>query len=210
MAKKKQVTSGAVSMPAHIMFAASKLKPAPYNPRKIGKREMRALRASIEEHGMVGSLVVQKKTRMVIGGHKRLEALKEICREHGEELPMIPVVMLDIDDRQAKKLNLALNKIGGSFDDELLRNLMVELRDEKALTEEELLPTGFTQKEIDRLLGGPTVDDGDDLKPFASSITLQLRFDSVEARDLVKSKLADMGNERNCKSGTIVKELLKL
>jgi ParB-like chromosome segregation protein Spo0J len=47
---------------------------------------------------------------MVIGGHQRLEAAKALG------LSKVPVVFVDIDEHQAKVLNIALNKIHGDWD----------------------------------------------------------------------------------------------
>ena len=57
----------------------SKLKPAPYNPRKVlkpGMRGYRRLERSLSEFDLVQPLVWNKTTGHVVSGHQRLEILK--------------------------------------------------------------------------------------------------------------------------------------
>ena len=55
-----------------------RLKPDPENPRRHSDRNMKAITASLEEHGLVSPLIVQKSSMMVIGGNARLQALKRL------------------------------------------------------------------------------------------------------------------------------------
>lgn len=194
-----------MTVPSVTLVDPAKLKPAPYNPRRISKRMMQALKASIREHGFVEPVVAQKSTRFIIGGHQRVAALKEVCREDGGLVPKIPVVLLDVDDRKAKLLNLALNKITGDFDSELLSTVLSEMKVEQGFSTDEILASGFTSTEIERILNKTTEDD---LQPFARSVTLSLQFDTVEERDAVKALLAERQQKGGKKSGTIVRELL--
>ena len=193
-------------VPKPVSVDPTKLNPAPYNPRKIGKRMMQALKASIREHGFVEPVVVQKKGTIIIGGHQRVRALLDICREQNLEVPRIPAVVLDIDDRKARLLNLALNKVTGDFDNDLLSTMLGDLRNEAALSVDEILSSGFTQKEIDHIIskGMP----GDDIGDFAQSVTLSLKFDTVEQRDTVKAILVERAAKLGKKPGAVVHALL--
>lgn len=77
----------------------------------------------------------------VIGGHQRLEILKELQFEE------IECVMVNLDEKKEKRLNLSLNKNSGYWDNTKLEQLFDELK----LSEEELFATGFSKSEIEDL-----------------------------------------------------------
>ncbi len=66
-------------------------------------------------------------------------------------MPTVPVVFLDLAEEKAKLLNVALNKISGEFDEELLGRLLAELGESSAI---DRTLSGFDGKEIDQLLKG--------------------------------------------------------
>lgn len=119
----------------------SKLTPAPYNPRKITSKEMEKLKLSLQTYGFVDPAIVQKSSGLVIGGHQRIEAARQLGWKE------VPVVYLDIDDVKAKTLNLALNKISGDWDFPKLKDLFVEL-DTGAI---DMAITGFDLDEIQKV-----------------------------------------------------------
>ena len=99
------------------------LNPAGYNPRKITSDELEQLRRSIEQWGMVEPLVVNSRGDVIIGGHQRARAAASLGIEE------VPVIEVDLDDDQAKALNLALNKLGGDWDRPRLTELLATLDD---------------------------------------------------------------------------------
>jgi len=119
------------------------LRPWPGNPRIMPAEELRKLCRSIETYGMVEPLVVRKADHTVIGGHQRLEAARMLG------FTKVPVVFVDVDEHQAKALNIALNKIHGDWDLPKLGELLEELRDLPDLDE---TLTGFDPNEMDQLL----------------------------------------------------------
>jgi len=121
----------------------SMLRPSPYNPRVMPADEMRKLQRSLQQWGFVEPLVVRREDMSVIGGHQRLEAARMLG------LIQVPVVFVDIDEHQAKALNIALNKIHGDWDLPKLGELLQELRDLPDLDE---TLTGFDAKEMEQLL----------------------------------------------------------
>lgn len=126
----------------------SELKPAEYNPRKDlspDDPEYKAIKRSIEEFGYVDPVIVNSDYT-VIGGHQRLKVLKE------SGLSTIPVIVIDIDKTKEKALNVAPNKITGSWDMEKLAQVMNDLK----LEEFDLTLTGFSQLEVDGMLAGET------------------------------------------------------
>jgi DNA modification methylase len=116
---------------------------APYNPRKISDEQRASLKRSLEEFGTVEPIIVNKTTGNVVGGHQRLDALMA----SGETQTDVIIVEMDAD--REKALNLALNKISGEWDDQKLRDLFNDLGG----GELDLTLTGFSQEEIDGLLG---------------------------------------------------------
>lgn len=115
------------------------LKPAEYNPRKISEEELNRLVASIKEFGMVDPVIVNKDMT-VIGGHQRIKAAERLG------FTEVPCNVLNLNKTQEKILNLALNKIGGEWDDEQLMKILQELE-----TEDGLDLTGFTEQELREL-----------------------------------------------------------
>ena len=124
--------------------AIQKLKSAKYNPRKELKpedMEYQKIKASIEEFGYIDPIIVNIKNNTIIGGHQRVKVLKDLGYDK------IDCVFVDLDEKQEKRLNLALNKITGIWDTEKLNELFNELE----LSNEELLATGFDKYELDNL-----------------------------------------------------------
>lgn len=136
------------------VFKLADIKPAPYNPRvelTEKDREFKALSASIEQHGLVQPLIVNIRDGYLIGGHQRLNVLKAAGETETE------AVVVDLDEAHAKALCLALNKLDGEWDYGILYDIMNELREVGADT----LSTGFSDREIDDLIGeiGQEIDD---------------------------------------------------
>jgi len=120
-----------------------KLKPDPANPRRISDQELEILTRSIHEFGLVDPIITRKEDCTVIGGHQRLLAARRLGYK------TVPVVFVDLSLEQAHLLNIALNKISGSFDQELLARLLSDLNEVP-----ELDPTlsGFGEDELKDLL----------------------------------------------------------
>lgn len=122
----------------------SRLRPWAGNPRGMAEGEREKLKRSIQQFGLVEPLVVQRSDGRVIGGHQRLEAAKALG------LRTVPVVFVDLGEAEAKLLNLALNKIQGSWDLPKLGELLEELQ---ALPDLDVTLSGFEPPEIEELLG---------------------------------------------------------
>lgn len=120
------------------------LKPAAYNPRKKlkkGDKEYEKIKKSIVEFGYVEPIIVNYDGT-VIGGHQRLTVLSDLGYKE------VQCVQVRIDDEnKVKALNVALNKIIGAWNEELLADLMVDLQD----ADFNLDLTGFEAPEIDQL-----------------------------------------------------------
>lgn len=132
------------------------LKPAPYNPRKAlkpGDKEYEKLRRSIQEFGYVDSIIWNQQTGYVVGGHQRLSVLKDLGFEE------VDVSVVDLDEQKEKALNIALNKIEGSWDEKLLKDLLIEID----TGEFDIELTGFDEDEIEKLMN--KFNEENDIRP---------------------------------------------
>jgi DNA modification methylase len=120
-----------------------KLKPDPANPRHIDDRELEALTRSIQKFGMIDPVIARREDGTIIGGHQRLLAARRLGYR------TVPVIYLDLSTEQSRLLNIALNKISGSFDRELLARLLGELNE---VPEIDLTLSGFGDDELRDLL----------------------------------------------------------
>lgn len=130
----------------------SDLKAAPYNPRvdlKPGMEEYEKLKRSIEEFGIVEPIVFNQVTGYVVGGHQRLNVLKELNYD------MVPVCVVALSPDREKALNMALNKISGAWDDYKLRELLIDL--DESYVENTL--SGFSEDEIEEIIHGYLAED---------------------------------------------------
>lgn len=132
------------------------IKPAPYNPRvKLTSKdqEYKALSTSIEDNGLVLPLVVNTRDGCLISGHQRMNVLLAAGETETN------AVIVDLSDAQAKALCIALNKLDGEWEYGMLAEILQELIDQG----ENLIDTGFTNKDIEELLGeiGDELEDED-------------------------------------------------
>ena len=119
------------------------LKPAAYNPRKKlkpGDSEYEKIKKSIEEFGFADALVVNKDMT-IIGGHQRLTVAMELGYTE------VPCTVVDIDKTREKALNIALNKITGTWDEALLAELLKDI-EASGLSP---MMTGFEPPEMEQL-----------------------------------------------------------
>ena len=119
------------------------LRPASYNPRKKlkpGDKEYQKIKNSITEFGYVEPVIVNSDMT-IIGGHQRVTVLSDLDYEE------IDCIVIDIDKQKEKALNIALNKITGEWNKELLADLIADLQD----SDFDVSFTGFEPPEIEQL-----------------------------------------------------------
>lgn len=136
----------------------------PKNPRKISETELSKLEKAIRKHGFVSPVIARRSDRTIIAGHQRAKAAARIG------LKTIPVVFVDTDEVSSKLLSVALNKISGEDDPDILREMFAEL--EANQPELDLTISGFDQDEIDK---------------FLNSAKLKEKRDQVEIFDIEKA-----------------------
>lgn len=122
----------------------NELRPAEYNPRKqlkAGDREYEKIKSSILEFGYVEPVILNYDMT-IIGGHQRLTVLKDLGYKE------VQCVVVEIkDENKVKALNIALNKITGAWNEQLLADLLVDLKTAEFDTDF----TGFEAPEIEQL-----------------------------------------------------------
>ena len=129
------------------------------NPRRISDEELAKLKKGLEHFGVVDPIITDKHL-MIIGGHQRVRALKELGYSG-----TVPVVRLKrhLTRNDFAELNLALNRISGEWDNEKLAPILGELIE---LPSFEL--TGFTLPEANLIIESfPSIEpsQGDDEAP---------------------------------------------
>lgn len=125
------------------------LRPAAYNPRKAlkpGDSEYEKIKNSIAEFGYVEPVIVNSDMT-IIGGHQRVTVLQDLGYSE------IDCIVIEIDKTKEKALNIALNKITGEWNKELLADLIADLQD----SDFDVGVTGFEPPEIEQLFN--TVHD---------------------------------------------------
>lgn len=175
-----------------IYVAIDALKASAYNPRKWDKTTLSQLKESIKRFGVVDPVIVNNakgRKNIVIGGHMRLEALKELGYKE------VPVVYLDISDiEKEKELNIRLNKNQGEFDFSLLADF----------GEDMLSNIGFSSETLDEVFGIDESPEVFDLKKELQK--LDINKVTVEKGDVYELD----GNRLMCGDSTIEKDVLKL
>src|SRR6185369_10362592 len=168
------------------------LKPAEYNPRKHDKVAADHLKESIERFGAVDPLIVNQapgRENIVIGGHFRLEVLKELGHKE------VPVVYINISDiEREKELNIRLNKNTGEFDWNLLANF-----DEAFLAQ-----VGFSSEELDDIF---QIED----TPEQFDLEKELKKLNIAKITVQKQDVYQIGPHRlMCGDSTIADDMQKL
>jgi DNA modification methylase len=157
------------------------MNPAPYNPRvdlQPDDPEYDKLKTVINDFGLVQPLVWNQRTGNLVGGHQRRKILIDIGETETD------AVVVDLDLTREKLLNLALNKVQGRWDDELLASLLVDLQAEGA----DLDLAGFDVDELEALIG---IEDSDfDVDPQVQEDD----FDVQDALDKIKEPESRYGD----------------
>ncbi len=171
----------------------SELKPSEYNPRKWSDEQLAKLQESLQKFGVVDPLIVNShpsRQNIVIGGNMRLKVLKDM------KYTEVPVVYLNLDEAKERDLNVRLNKTGGEFDLDLLKDF-----DESLLED-----IGFSSEELDDIF----IDD--DLEEKNSfDLKKELKKLDIKEISVQKGDIYQLGDSRlMCGDSTISKDFAKL
>lgn len=124
------------------------IKPRRGNPRR---GDIDAIAESLERNGQFRPIVVNKPTGEILGGNHTYAAAKRLGWKH------IAATFVDVDEDQAARIVLADNRTAdlGGYDDTLLLDMIKGL-------DGDLVGTGYTQDDLDKMLGDP-IDLDDDV-----------------------------------------------
>lgn len=128
----------------------NELVAADYNPRKAltpEDSEYQKIKRSIEEFGYVDPIIINEDGT-IIGGHQRCTVLKDLGYEE------VDVVVVSLDKKREKALNIALNKITGEWDELKLKDLLLDLD----LGDYDISLTGFEQEDLAELVDNLAVE----------------------------------------------------
>ena len=98
------------------------LRPDPFNPRQIDDEVLEDLTRSIHGFGNVEPIHALRENGQIVAGHQRFVAARRLGHA------TVPVIWLDLSIEQGRLLGIALNNIGGRFDEQLLARLLAELQ----------------------------------------------------------------------------------
>ena len=167
------------------------LKLSDYNPRRHTPEAMTALKESIKRFDVVDPVIANcapKRKNVLVGGHMRLKALKEMGVK---EVPTVYVNIPDIE--KEKELNIRLNR-GGEFDWGLLANF-----DEKFLKD-----VGFTSEEMDSIFAVENTPEQFDLEKELKKLDIKnIEIKNGDVWQIGDSKLM-------CGDSTIEADMLTL
>ena len=145
--------------------SVSDLKPAAYNPRTISAEKLEMLKEAMIEFGDLSGVILNRTTGQLVGGHQRVKhfdpAWTIIKEDHQDSTGTVATGHIDTPYgrwtyrevewslEKERAANIAANKHGGEWDEDLLASLMQQLYDDGA----DMNLTGFTDEEIKDLLG---------------------------------------------------------
>ncbi|MDQ8706211.1 ParB/RepB/Spo0J family partition protein [Streptomyces sp. LHD-70] len=116
----------------------------PGNPKR---HDLDVIKDSITRYGMWRAIVVQKSTGYVLAGNGQHEAATDLGADQ------IPMVEVDVDDEDAKRIVLMDNKSGeNGYDNQALAELLKHLQD----TPDGLTGSGYDNQDLDDLLDALT------------------------------------------------------
>lgn len=113
------------------------------HPENANVGNIDAIAESIRINGYYAPMIVQSTTGYILAGNHRYRAAKQLGYE------TVPVIYLDVDDEEAKRIMVADNRTTrlGHDDDSALTALLEELGD----SEVGLMGTGYSQADLQTL-----------------------------------------------------------
>lgn len=156
-------------------WALADMKPAEYNPRKKltpDDPEYQSIKRSVEEFKYSDPIVLNYDGT-IIKGHQR----RTVMMDMGYTDAMC--IVIEIRDKQKEKaLNIALNKITGKWDNQILKDILVELD----LEGYDFTVTGYQRQELEDLIQlteVPPEAQDDDFDPDAEAEKIETPVSSL-------------------------------
>ena len=143
------------------LLPIDKVIPNPWNPNKQTDRQFSAEIESILANGFLAPILVRKKKdayEIIDGEHRRraLEMIIDSKQVGAKNVPdlvakqLVPAIVIDADDAQAKKLTVIMNETRGRADMGELAILLGGIQDE--LGDDLLVGLPYTQSQLKDLL----------------------------------------------------------
>ena len=184
------------------------IKPTEYNPRMISDNELKKLKNSIENFGLVDPIIINLKNNTIIGGHQRYKALNKLGIESLNLIKLggigwcfVNDNIAKLDENYEKALNISLNKISGEWDEDKLCGLLENI----SFEDFDLSLTGFDEDEYDLLLEDTYGLDYDEEEYYdeEESSNILTDLDNVEndegldiETNIKKGDIYQLGNHR--------------
>jgi len=159
----------------HLAVAVADLTPDPKNARKHDRRNLDAIKASLEKFGFRQPIIVQKQGMIVRAGNGRLEVSKELGWSH------VPALIVDESEAEAVAYAIADNRTAelAEWDFENLAGALDSLTDSNLLDF-----VGFNEDELgffEAVADTPTPSADDQSTPVRASEELDVtQFDAEQ------------------------------
>ena len=159
------------------LIPISDLTSDPSNVRKHGNRNLGAIKASLVAFGQQKPIVVDQRN-VVIAGNGTLAAAIEL------EWEEIAVVRTELDPSQATAFAIADNRTAelAEWDEDALARQLAGLQNDEELDH---LATGFTDEEIEALIGKDLPDDPKEKEEldYKEMFTIMVECESEEQQE---------------------------
>ena len=186
-----------------VVLKRSQIKPSGYNPRQLSEEAKKQLKRSLKRYGVVGGIVVNRKTGFtIVGGHQKVMILDEIhkynpiTKENDYELR---VELIDVDLQTEKELNITLNNpnVSGDWNYDKLREMLPDIDYKNAgLTDEDLSLIG-----IDFEFQTETESDlADALADLSAPIVEQREIEKEAKKEAVKAMKSQIQEKAEAKA----------
>ena len=161
----------------------SQIQNAPYNPRKISKKERDNLYRLLDAHKLVEDLIWNARTGNLVSGHQRLTWIDLKAREKNLKDFNFKINQIDVDEKEEKEINIGMNNEAamGEFDIDKLGDLFEGIDYNLA---------GFDDKAIGDILGGFDAD-------LLSDMDLQKRADDYDEGIAHRKRMQAAGQKSN-------------
>lgn len=139
------------------MVPAHMLRPNPWNPNRMTADMMKKERASIREFGFIDPITARIDGGSDEGWYQIIDGEHRWVAGKAEGIEEFPVIVLDVDEDEAKELTIILNETRGESEPDLLSGLLRDLAERRErIRMESLLP--FDKGRLDQFLERREID----------------------------------------------------